>query len=87
MAGLIYDGELSIKDFTKMYLNNPQSAHAVDGLTRLWQFTFESLDAHSFSLLGIISFLEPENIQPEIFKLDSSVELIPSLQFLKNQFS
>lgn len=86
MAGLIYDGELSIKEFTSMYLENPQPAHAVDGLSKLWQLSFESLDANSFSLLGIISFLQSDNIPMEIFKLRDGLELPSNLEFLDSQF-
>ncbi|KAH8665407.1 P-loop containing nucleoside triphosphate hydrolase protein [Ilyonectria robusta] len=35
MAGLIHDGELSIKEFTTMFIKNSQSAHTVDGLSEL----------------------------------------------------
>ncbi|CAG9981265.1 unnamed protein product [Clonostachys byssicola] len=86
MAGLIYDGELSIKEFTSMYLENPQPAHAVDALSELWRFSFETLDANSFSLLGVISFLQSDNIPMEIFKPRGGLELPPNLNFLKNQF-
>ncbi|KAK7416205.1 hypothetical protein QQX98_005403 [Neonectria punicea] len=53
MAGLIYDGEYSIRDFTAMYLENPRSAHSMNELAELWNFSFKSLDKDSFSLLGI----------------------------------
>lgn len=86
MAGLIHDGELSIKEFTSMYLENPQPAHAVDALSELWQYSFESLDSNSFSLLGIISFLQSDNIPMEIFRPRVGLELPSNLEFLKNQF-
>lgn len=75
MAGLIHDGELSIKEFTTMFIKNPQSAHAVNGLSELWQFAFESLDVNSSSLLGIISFLQPDHIPPGIFRPGDKLDL------------
>lgn len=86
MAGLIYDGEYSIQDFTTMYLDNPRSAHSMSEFSKLWDFTFQSLDMDSFSLLGILSFLMPDEIQPEILHPKTDSKIPQSLQFLKDRF-
>ncbi|KAK8130629.1 hypothetical protein PG999_003009 [Apiospora kogelbergensis] len=87
MAGLIYEGEYSIKEFTSMYLQSPHSVHAMDALADLWKYAFESLDKNSFSLLGIISFLQPDGIPPEIYKPSHKVDLPQHLGFLKQHIS
>jgi hypothetical protein len=87
MAGMIRDGQCSVQEFTTIYLENPRMAHAQDELDTLWRFAFESLDNDSFSLLGIISFLEPDNIPPEILEPKDNQGLSANLAFLKNKFS
>jgi hypothetical protein len=87
MAGLIYDGEYTIQDFTAMYLENPHSAHAMSEFAALWDFAFQSLDKNSFSLLGILSFLMPDNIQPEILEPKNNQDLPEGLKFLKDKFT
>ncbi|KAK8022424.1 hypothetical protein PG993_013191 [Apiospora rasikravindrae] len=86
MAGLIYEGEYSIQEFMTIYMKSPQSVHSIGGLGSLWQFVFESLDENCLALLGIISFLEPDCIPPEVFKPDHEVELPSNLEFLRDQY-
>lgn len=87
MASIIHDSELSIRDFTTMYLENPRSAHIMSELAALCDFAFQSLDSNSFSLLGLISFLMPDNIPPEIFEPNNDRYLPPNLEFLKDKFT
>lgn len=87
MAGLIYDGEYSVQEFTAMYLENPRKAHALDELAALWEVAFRSLDKDSFSLLAIIAFLEPDHIPPEIFEPEDGRGLSVNLEFLKDKFN
>lgn len=86
MAGLIYDGEFSIQDFLAMYMKNPHRAHATDGLSTLWEFSFKSLDRESHYLLGILSFLMPDNISQSLFEADSDRPLPDSLIFCSDGF-
>ncbi|KAI0096977.1 P-loop containing nucleoside triphosphate hydrolase protein [Nemania sp. FL0031] len=86
VASLIQDGKYNtIRDFTNMYLENPRAVHARDELTALWGFAFQSLEKNGFSLLGIISFLEPDNIPLEIFTPQFDPQLPPDLIFLKDK--
>lgn len=87
MAGIIHDGEYSVHDFTTMYLEKPSSAHAIDELAMLFNFTFQSLDKNSSTLLGIVSFLMPDNIQREIFEPGTEHDLSSDLAFLRDKFT
>ncbi|KAK8108993.1 hypothetical protein PG984_014794 [Apiospora sp. TS-2023a] len=86
IAGLIYEGEYSIQEFMTIYMKSPQSVHREGGLGDLWQFVFESLDENCLTLLGIISFLQPDRIPPEMFTPPHEVELPSNLGFLKDHF-
>ncbi|KAM7213095.1 hypothetical protein V8F06_011518 [Rhypophila decipiens] len=85
MAGLIYDGEYTIQEFTTMYYNNPRSAHALDALAALWDIVFQTLDKNTFTFLGIVSFLMPDSIPPEILEPKSDLELPTNLMFLRDK--
>jgi hypothetical protein len=87
MAGLIHEGEYSVHDFTTMYLENPSSAQAIDELAMLFDFAFRSLDKNSAALLGIVSFLMPDNIPREIFEPGMEQNLPSDLAFLRDKFT
>lgn len=83
MAALIHDNEYSIQYFTSMYLESPGSVHTMNELATVWAVSFQSLDVNSLTLLGIISFLMPDNIPPEIFDHTDDRALPQGLGFLK----
>ncbi|KAI0893451.1 pfs domain-containing protein [Annulohypoxylon nitens] len=85
MAALIHDNEYTIQGFTTMYLESSSSNYGMDELAMLWDISFQSLDVNSFSLLGIISFLMPDNIPPEIFEPREDYKLPHDLRFLEER--
>lgn len=84
MAGLIYQSDFSIQEFTTMYLKNPRAAH--NELEALWEFSFKSLDSNSRSLLGIMSFLMPDIILQELFEPSPNRPLPEDLSFCSEEF-
>lgn len=86
MAGLIYAGESSIQEFMTMYLKNPRRAHATNELAALWDFSFKSLDQNSLSLLGLMSFLEPDIIPQELFEFGADRAFSEDLEFCHDNF-
>ncbi|PVH79292.1 hypothetical protein DL98DRAFT_655534 [Cadophora sp. DSE1049] len=89
VAGLIHDGEWSVQEWTTMYLEHPRETH-VNELAKLWTFAFRTLeqkDKNSFALLGILSFLMPDNIQGEILQPKTDLELPQGLGFLKGKIA
>ncbi|KAI0384927.1 hypothetical protein F5Y04DRAFT_276993 [Hypomontagnella monticulosa] len=81
MAGLIYSGESSIQEFTTMYSKNPRPTHATAELSRIWEYSFKSLDAQSRSLLGVMSFLMPDTVPQQLFEAGDSQGFPQDLQF------
>lgn len=88
MAGLITRRSWSIAAFMNIYLKDPSRAHKNE-LDAIWDFSFHNLeDDHvdSFTILGIVSFLMPDNIPQEIFELDSESDLLEELRFCTDEF-
>ena len=86
MAGLIYEGELSIEEFMKMYLKNPRRAHATDTLSALWDFSFRSLDEDSLRLIGVLSYLMPDLITQDIFEGHEDRAFPKEMEFCLDEF-
>ncbi|UQC77217.1 uncharacterized protein CLUP02_02684 [Colletotrichum lupini] len=86
MAGLISDETYSLQEFTDMFLEDPSSARGMDELATLWELTFRSLDTNSLCLLGVVSFLMPNNISSKLFEPEHAQDLPPDLQFFKQRF-
>lgn len=86
MAGLIHDGEFSIRQFMTMYMRNPGRALAANKLAALWDFSFMSLDKNSLSILGVISFLMPDIIPQELFEAGANRKLPEDLDFCSDNF-
>ncbi|KAK1706800.1 hypothetical protein BDP67DRAFT_413557 [Colletotrichum lupini] len=86
MAGLISDETYSLQEFTDMFLEDPSSARGMDELATLWELTFRSLDTNSLCLLGVVSFLMPDNISSKLFEPEHAQDLPPDLQFFKQRF-
>lgn len=86
IAALIYEGELSIEKFMKMYLKNPHRAHATDALSALWDFSFRSLDEDSLHLVGVLSYLMPDLITQDLFEVRDDKEFPKDLEFCSDEF-
>ena len=86
MAGLIYEGELSIEEFMKMYLKNPRRAHATDTLSALWDFSFRSLDEDSLRLIGVLSYLMPDLITQDLFESREDEAFPKEMEFCLDGF-
>lgn len=86
MASLIHDGELSIHEFMTMYMKDPRGFHAINELVALWDFSFKSLDQNCLSLLGVLSYLMPDNIPQRLFETDIHGKLPSDLDFCSDSF-
>ncbi|OQU99113.1 hypothetical protein CLAIMM_04795 [Cladophialophora immunda] len=90
MAGLIHRRAWSIGDFIRMYDKNMQkfltSTGRGAGLDTVWKLSFESLDRPAFSLLGIMSWLMPDEIPYALFETSNPSNLPESLSFLLDEF-
>lgn len=89
MAGLIHSRAWSIPEFMELYKEHPRKMHGVSGnssIDALWDFTFRSLDAQSFEILGILCFLSPDSV-PQIFFEGADRDQLPkSLDFCSDPF-
>lgn len=85
MAGLIHRRELSISEFMRFYNKHPSDVPRISGnrsIDALWEMSFQSLNAQSHALLGVMSFLEPDNISQALFEPPTLPEKLPkALEF------
>ncbi|KAK6507665.1 hypothetical protein TWF481_006087 [Arthrobotrys musiformis] len=91
MASLIQKRSWSVSEFMTIYLRNRRRAHNSE-IEALWDISFTSLGKHgekdSHTLLGIVSFLMPDDIPEALFKVDDEVENLPEeLEFCGDEFS
>ncbi|KAK0609966.1 Tetratricopeptide-like helical [Bombardia bombarda] len=86
MAGLIHRYKFPIEDFLAVYLRNPQTTHERDEFKAIWEASFASLSKDSKPLMGVISFLMPDNITPEIFANVEGRHFPADLSFCDNDF-
>lgn len=89
MAGMIFEGNMSVQEFLVMYMKNPGRTHARDELAALWDLSFRSLRPQSQALLGVLAFLMPDLIPLELFEGtdDDDVVLFPDgLAFCSDEF-
>lgn len=91
MAGLIHRRSWSISEFVRLYNQQPDKMHGVFGnssINALWDISFKSLDPESRIILGIICFLEPDQIPEALFEYKSpeNEELPESLKFTQDIF-
>ncbi|KAK0747419.1 pfs domain-containing protein [Apiosordaria backusii] len=87
MAGLIHRFRFSIHDFMTMYLKNPRALHQRGELQALFDFSFKSLDEDSNALLGVISYLMPDEIQQEVFRIKDNQQPPDELLFCADDFT
>ena len=89
MAGLIHRRGLSITEFVNFYNQNPSRMHGISGsrsINALLDMSFRSLDLRSLTILGIISYLEPDSIPQTFFETSSPENLPEALQFCSDPF-
>ncbi|KAK0609961.1 hypothetical protein B0T17DRAFT_593821 [Bombardia bombarda] len=86
MAGLIHKLKYSIQDFKTFYLKNPRVHHERDEFRAIWEISFNSLSDDERCLLGITSFLMPDNIPQEVFANDIERDLSGDLAFFADDF-
>ncbi|KAF2259245.1 NB-ARC and TPR domain protein [Lojkania enalia] len=89
MAGLIHRRALSITEFTKFYEQHPSQMHGISGsrsINALWEISFRSLNSPSHAILGVMSFIEPDNIPQSLFEPDSRTDLPDPLRFCSDGF-
>jgi hypothetical protein len=84
MAGLIHRRSWSIREFLSVYENNTEKLHDKT-LATIWKLSFESLDAQSGGLLGVLSYVVPDSIPQELFRTPSPEDLPSSLQFCSDE--
>ncbi|KAJ2979535.1 hypothetical protein NUW58_g7177 [Xylaria curta] len=87
MAAIIHDGEFSIQRFMTMYAKNPYRAHGTDTLSALWDYSFRSLGKDSMNLIGVLSYLAPDGIPPDIFDTGSDRNFPVDLEFCSDEFA
>ncbi|KAL7929497.1 P-loop containing nucleoside triphosphate hydrolase protein [Trichoderma chlorosporum] len=81
MAGLIQQGSWPISEFMRIYLNDSIRTHA-SALQAVWEVSFGSLESNSRVLLGVASFLVPDNMAQELFENKQGHDLPADLEFL-----
>lgn len=89
MAGMIFEGSMSVQEFLIMYIKNPGRFHARDELTALWDLSFRSLTPQSQALLGVLSFLMPDLVPLELFEEADDDDMVPfpdGLAFCSDEF-
>ncbi|KAH6621474.1 Tetratricopeptide-like helical [Chaetomium sp. MPI-SDFR-AT-0129] len=87
MAGLIHRSKFSIGDFTAKYLRDPRALHQQAELEFLFKSSFQSLDEESRSLLGVMSYLMPDEIHQDIFTVQDNHQLPTELSFCADDFT
>jgi hypothetical protein len=90
MAGLIHSRSWSITEFMSIYLKNPRRAHTTE-LIAIWDFSFKRLQIdhpQSLKLLGVVSFLVPDNIPQALFMsgFDDETDAVIGFEFCSDEF-
>ncbi|QKX54573.1 uncharacterized protein TRUGW13939_01660 [Talaromyces rugulosus] len=74
IATLIHSSQSSIHDFLTMYSKDAERVHRTEELGKVMQWSFQKLNKKSLSLLGMMSFLNPDIISQNIFDADVNRE-------------
>ncbi|OTA87935.1 hypothetical protein M434DRAFT_130703 [Hypoxylon sp. CO27-5] len=77
VAGLIHRRALSFTEFMNFYNQHPSEVHGISGnrsINALWELSFKSLDPRSHAILGVMSFIEPDNIPQSLFEPSSQLD-------------
>jgi len=81
MAGLIQRRHWTIQEFLDVYEKNKSGIHnprrGPNALSTIWQLSFGSLDAGSASVLGILSYINPDSVAQQIFT-DAQISSLPA---------
>jgi hypothetical protein len=88
MAGLIHSWSWSITEFLIIYLKNPRRAHTTE-LNAIWDFAFKRLQIdhpESLKLLGVASFLMPDNIPQALFMSNDESDAVTGFEFCSDEF-
>ena len=83
MAGLIHRRAWSIQECLAIYNSNTRKMHE-NSLDAVWRISFGSLNSPASSLLGVLSFLMPDNIPQSLFEPMNNSVLGDDLQFCKD---
>jgi hypothetical protein len=89
MAGLIYRRSWSISEFLNVYKKMPNKVHGISGsssINALWDISFRSLSDSGRTILGIMSFLAPDDIPQAIFEIRDEGVLPDSILFCADPF-
>ncbi|KAF2688084.1 hypothetical protein K458DRAFT_295015, partial [Lentithecium fluviatile CBS 122367] len=86
LALLLRGQSWSITEFMRLYLKNPKRLHKTE-LQAVWDYPFATLEKDSRTLLGIVSFLVPDNIIPSLFEITEDDNLLEDLEFCTDEFS
>ncbi|UKZ73821.1 hypothetical protein TrVFT333_001474 [Trichoderma virens FT-333] len=82
MAGLIQQNSwpMSITEFMRTYLKDPRRLHKTE-LQAVWDILFGTLEKDSRVLLGVASFLAPDNMAHELFDNRNGLDPPDDLKF------
>ena len=91
MAGLIHHRSLNIYDLLRMYKAHTREIHERGAagqppIDALWRLAFQGLEPESSALLGVLSFVSPDNIPQSLFEPHDSGSLPDRLRFCGNEF-
>jgi hypothetical protein len=84
MAGLIQRRSWSITEFMRVYLKDPRRLHKTE-LQAVWEVSFDTLEKHSRTVLGIASYLVADDIAQDLFESPDKDQLPLDLQFCTDE--
>lgn len=96
MAAYVKARSMSIKDFLNLYKKYPRRLHRErkpgwkylgynHALDTVWDISFERLRKESKFLLAVMSFLAPDSIPEQLFKVDDPVKPLERLSFCEDE--
>lgn len=88
MAGLIHKRALSISEFIEYYEQHPSEMHGVssnNSINALWDLSFKSLDSQSRAILGVMSFIAPDDIPQTLFDIFPNLFISAETTFGESQ--
>lgn len=98
MAAYMKARSMSISNFLGLYKKYPKSLHREKrpgwkylgynhALDTVWDISFEALDKASMSCLTVMSFLAPDFIPEQLFKVGDAVKLLGNLSFCNEEMT
>lgn len=96
MTAYINARSMSISNFLRLYEKYPKSLHREKkpgwkylgyshALDTVWDLAFEALNKTSTSCITVMSFLAPDSIPEQLFKVDDPVTLFEKLSFCDDE--